>query len=221
MRHKISGKQLCVKEDHRRAMLRNLAAGLFEHGQIETTLAKAKAVQPFVEKLITIAKRRSLTSRRLLRSRINDRAIHAWVADPNVKEDRKRSDFWDLPKESDIEFNRYGELRKAPRLIEHLVSKVAPLYADRAGGYTRIVKLGKHRLGDATDLVLLQLVGKESGSNVSGRRSTRRATADRRTAFAAKVRKGFGAKAAAGAAAGGASEGSGDGGATAGSGDAA
>lgn len=195
MRHKISGKQLCVKEDHRRAMMRNLAAGLFEHGQIETTMAKAKAVQPFVEKLITIAKRRSLASRRLIRSRINDRSIHAWVADPNVKEDRKRSDFWELPKESDIEFNRYGELRKAPRLIEHLLKTVAPMYANRAGGYTRIIKLGKHRLGDGTDLVLLQLVGKESGSNVSGRRSTRRAIADRRTAYAAKVRKGFGAKA--------------------------
>lgn len=197
MRHKIHGKQLCVKEDHRRAMLRNLAAGLFEHGQIETTMAKAKAVQPFVEKLITIAKRRSLATRRLLRRRINDRAIHAWVADPNVKEDRKRSDFWDLPKESDIEFNRYGELRKAPRLIEHLLSKVAPMYANRAGGYTRIIKLGKRRLGDGTDLVLLQLVGKESGSNVSGRRSTRRATADRRTAFAAKLRKSAAAKGAA------------------------
>lgn len=209
MRHRVHGKQLCVKEDHRRAMLRNLAAGLFEHGQIETTLPKAKAVQPFIEKLITIAKRRGLVSRRLLRSRINDRAVHAWVADPNVKSERKQSDFWELPKESDIEFNRYGELRKAPRLIEHLISKVAPLYADRAGGYTRIIKLGKHRLGDGTDLVLLQLVGKESGSNVSGRRSTRRATADRRTAFAAKLRKAAGAKAsapAAPAAEGGASE---------------
>ena len=48
MRHRVFGKQLCVKEDHRRAMLRNLAAGLFEHGQIETTLPKAKAVQPII-----------------------------------------------------------------------------------------------------------------------------------------------------------------------------
>lgn len=199
MRHRVSGKQLCVKEDHRRAMLRNLAAGLFEHGQIETTLPKAKAVQPLVEKLITIARRRSLSSRRLLRSRINDRSIHAWVADPNVKSERKQNDWWDLPKESDIEFNRYGELRQAPRLIEHLVKKVAPLYADRPGGYTRIVKLGKRRLGDGTDLVMLQLVGRESGSNVSGNRSTRRTTADRRTAFAAKLRKAGAGKAAAAA----------------------
>ncbi|MFO0894074.1 MAG: 50S ribosomal protein L17 [Phycisphaerales bacterium] len=188
MRHKIHGRQFSIKEDHRRAMLRNLAAGVIEHGQIETTLPKAKAVQPLVEKLITLAKRRSLATRRLIASRINDRAIHAWVADPNMKKP-KQSDFWDLPAESDIEFNRYGELRKAPRLIEHLITKVAPLFADRAGGYTRIIKLDKRRLGDGTDLVLLQLVGKESGSNVSGSRSTRRRTADRRATFAAKARK--------------------------------
>jgi len=201
MRHRVHGKQLCVKEDHRRAMMRNLAAGLFEHGQIETTLPKAKAVQPFVEKLITIAKRRSLTTRRMLTSRLTDRSIHAWVADPNVKSERKQNQWWDLPKETDIEFNRYGELRKAPRLIEHLLTKVAPLFADRAGGYTRIIKLGKRRLGDGTDLVLLQLVGNESGSNVSGRQSTRRTTADRRTAYAAKLRKAIGSKAPAAVAA--------------------
>ena len=52
MRHRIHGKQLCRDSEHRTAMLRNLAAGLFEHGQIETTLPKAKAVQPFVEKIL-------------------------------------------------------------------------------------------------------------------------------------------------------------------------
>ena len=51
MRHRVYGRQFSVESDHRKAMLRNLAAGLFEHGQIETTLPKAKAVQPFVEKL--------------------------------------------------------------------------------------------------------------------------------------------------------------------------
>ncbi|MDZ4753190.1 MAG: 50S ribosomal protein L17 [Phycisphaerae bacterium] len=190
MRHRIAGKQLCVKSAHRRAMLRNLAAGLFEHGQIETTLPKAKAVQRFVEKLITIARTKSLASRRLLVSRLTDRKLFAWVADPNVKDpNKKASAFWDLPAEKDIEFNRYGELRKSPRLVEHVLTKVAPLFANRPGGYTRIIKLDKHRLGDASDLVLLQLVGKEDGPQVSGRKSNRRATADKRTAFAAKIRK--------------------------------
>jgi large subunit ribosomal protein L17 len=189
MRHRITGKQLCVKSAHRRAMLRNLAAGLFEHGQIETTLPKAKAVQRYVEKIITMARTKNLANRREITSRLTDRKVFAWVADPNVKETRKTSPFWELPVASDIEFNRYGELRKAPRLIEHIFKNVAPLFKDRPGGYTRIVKLDKHRLGDASDLVLLQLVGKEDGPQVSGRKSTRRSIADRRTAFAAKVRK--------------------------------
>jgi large subunit ribosomal protein L17 len=189
MRHRVFGKQLCVKEDHRRAMLRNLAAGLFEHGQIETTLPKARAVQPFVEKLITMAKRSGLSARRAVESRINDRAVFAWVADPNTKDEKKNlHQLWDLPAADTIEFNRYGELRKAPRLVQHLMTKVAPLYADRPGGYTRIIKLDKRRVGDQTDLCILQLVGREEGAQVSGRRSNRRRTADKRTAYAAKAR---------------------------------
>lgn len=191
MRHRIAGYQLNVKTDHRRAMLRNLAAGLFEHGQITTTLPKAKAVQPFVEQLITMAKRPSLAARREITSRLTDRKVFAWVADPNTKEETKaaQSRLWDLPSADEIEFNRFGELRKAPRLIQHLLTKVAPLYKDRAGGYTRIVKLDKRRLGDATDLVVLQLVGNEEGPQVKGRKSTRRTNADKRTAFAKKAKE--------------------------------
>jgi large subunit ribosomal protein L17 len=190
MRHRIAGKQLCLKSAHRKAMLRNLAAGLFEHGQIETTLPKAKAVQRYVEKLITLARTGSgLATRRKVTSKLTDRRVFAWVADSNVPEARKSSQFWELPPASDIEFNRYGELREAPRLVQHLLTKVAPLFKDRPGGYTRIVKLDKHRLGDASDLVILQLVGKEDGPQVSGRKSTRRGIADRRTAFAAKLKK--------------------------------
>ncbi|MSR28910.1 MAG: 50S ribosomal protein L17 [Phycisphaerales bacterium] len=189
MRHRVAGKQLCLQSDHRRAMLRNLAAGLFEHGEIVTTLPKAKAVQPYVERLITIARHRTLASRRLITSRLTDRAVFAWVADPKVKEEHKSSDFWALPAASEVEFNRYGELRKAPRLVHHLITRVAPLFVDRPGGYTRIIKLDRRRLGDAADLVVLQLVGREGGSQVSGGSSGRRKGADRRTAFAAKLRK--------------------------------
>jgi len=197
MRHKVSGKQLCIKEDHRRAMIRNLAAGLFEHGQIETTMAKAKMVQPFVEKLITTAKQKTLASRRQVTARLPDRKVFAWIADPNVPEARKSSEFWELPAAESIEFNRYGEVRKAPRLVEHLLTKVAPKFADRAGGYTRIVKLDKRRVGDGTDLVLLQLVGSESGSQISGRAGHRRKRADKRAAFAKKAKEAAAAKKAA------------------------
>ncbi len=187
MRHRIHGKQLCRDSEHRTAMLRNLAAGLFEHGQIETTMPKAKAVQPFVEKIITIAKRGGLNSRRRIEQLINDRKIHAWVADPNVSDSKKHNDFFDLPDEDAIQFNRYGEVRKAPRLVQHIMTAVAPRYADREGGYTRIVKIGKHRLGDGTDLVILQLVGEEDGPQIGGSDSRRRTQKQRRRDFAAKV----------------------------------
>jgi large subunit ribosomal protein L17 len=177
----------------RKAMLRNLAAGLFEHGQIETTMQKAKAVQPMVEKIITIAKKGGLASRRLIERKLNDRKVHVWVADPNVKDWKKDNQYFDLPDAGEIEFNRYGETRKAPRLVQHIMTRIAPMFADRDGGYTRVVKTGRHRLGDASDIVILQLVGKEDGPELGGGESRRRAQAHKRTAFAAKLRKAGGA----------------------------
>jgi len=193
MRHRIYGKQLNRKSAHRTAMMRNMAAGLFEHGQIETTLPKAKAVQGFAEKLITLAKNRSLHTRRQLERKINDRNIFAWADDPQVPDERKNEAFFDTPDSSEIKRNRYGDLRKSPRLVEHLMTKVAPMFADRDGGYTRIVKLDKHRLGDGTDLVLLQLVGEEDGPQVGGGTSSRRRRADRRSAMAEKLAASFAA----------------------------
>ena len=197
MRHRIHGKQLNRKSEHRKAMFKNLASGLFEHGQIETTMPKAKAVQSFVEKLITTAKKsRGLAGRRQLEARLNDRKLFTWLADPNVPEDKKLNAYFDLPSEDQIEFNRYGEVRKAPRLVQHLIERIAPMFEDRDGGYTRIIKLDKHRLGDGTDLVLLQLVGQEEGPQVGSGTSRRRQAADNRTAFAASLRKEGGAASA-------------------------
>ncbi len=189
MRHRVYGKKLNRDSDHRRAMLRNLAAGVFEHGEIKTTMPKAKAVQPFVEKIITISKEGTFRARRRIEARLNDRRIHSWVADSNVPDARKDTPYFDLPDASEIEFNRYGEVRKAPRLVQHIMTKIATMFADREGGYTRIVKLGEHRLGDGADLVLLQLTGFEEGPQVGGGVSGRRRQADRRAAFAAQLRK--------------------------------
>jgi len=97
MRHRVYGKKLNRDSDHRRAMLRNLAAGLFEHGEIKTTMPKAKAVQPIVEKIITIAKRGTFNARRQIEAKINDRMIFAWVADSNVPDARKDNPYFDLP----------------------------------------------------------------------------------------------------------------------------
>ena len=74
MRHGISGRKLQRKTGHRHALLRNLAAALVKHEQITTTLAKAKELRPYVEKLITLAKRGGLSNRRLAMSRLGDEA---------------------------------------------------------------------------------------------------------------------------------------------------
>lgn len=182
MRHRKAGYKLNRTAAHRQAMLRNLAAGLFEHGQITTTIPKAKAVQPFVEKMITMAKRGDIHSRRLITAKLGHDRIMADNEDNLVR-------------------NRYGELKKGPKLVKHIVDEVAPKFANRAGGYTRIVKLGVNRVGDQAELCVIQLVGNEDGPEIGGNPSTRRRKADRRAAYAAKMRKQMGEKKPADAAA--------------------
>ncbi len=200
MRHRKAGYKLGRTTAHRTAMLRNMAASLFEHGQIVTTVPKAKAVQPFVERIVTKAKRGDLHARRQVIAMLgHDRRAFAWSYLPKhasdaererVEQQRERSEaFFDIPEASAVERNRYGELRKAPRLVKHIFDNVAPRFQDRQGGYTRIVKLGYRRLGDGTPLCVLQFVGAEEGPEVGGKPGTRRRQADRRTAFAAKLRK--------------------------------
>lgn len=172
MRHRVAGYKLGRDAEHRRAMWRNMAASLFTHGQITTTLPKAKSVKPFVERLITMAKKGDLASRRRVISKLQDRIIVRSVDD------------------DDVSYNRDGEVVDGPRLVKKLFDEIAPKYMDRPGGYTRIVRLDQRRVGDGSDLVVLQLVGDEDGPNVKGRASRRRQTQDNRTAFAAKLRRG-------------------------------
>lgn len=200
MRHRKSGFKLGRTTAHRAAMLRNMAASLFEHGQITTTVPKAKALQPFVEKIVTRAKSNSLHSRRLVASMLGgDRNAFAWAYVPKDATDAEKEaisekrdfveGFFDIPASDAVERNRYGELRKAPKLVRHIFENVVPRFEDRSGGYTRIVKLGRHRIGDAAELCVIQFVGNEEGPEIGGKPSTRRRQADRRTAYAAKVRK--------------------------------
>ena len=132
MRHKVAGSILGRDTQHRTAMRRNMAASLFEHETISTTIQKAKDVKSFAEKLITLAKNGSLHARR--------RAISL------LGHDRIIFDLKD------------GEYVKNGTVISKLFSELGPRYLDRAGGYTRIVKLSKRRLGDGGQLCLLQLV---------------------------------------------------------------
>ncbi|PKL51228.1 MAG: 50S ribosomal protein L17 [Planctomycetes bacterium HGW-Planctomycetes-1] len=134
MRHRIAGGQLNRTSAHRVALRRNLAASLFEHETISTTMPKAKHVKSFAEKLITLAKKGDLASRR--------RAI-ALLGNRNIVEEVD------------------GKVEKKGTVIGKLFSEIGPRYLDRAGGYTRIIRLAKTRLGDNSPLVLLQLVGQE------------------------------------------------------------
>src|SRR6059058_2224871 len=74
MRHRVGGRKLQRTSSHRAALFRNMAAALIKHEQITTTVAKAKELRPYVEKLVTLAKRGGLSNRRLAQSRLMDDA---------------------------------------------------------------------------------------------------------------------------------------------------
>lgn len=172
MRHRIAGYKLGMDTEQRTALWRNLAIALFTHGQITTTIPKAKGVKPFVEKLITTARKGDLASRRRVIAKLGGNPIE-------VANDRDES----------VKRNSYGEVVGGNRIVKKLFEEIAPRYGDRPGGYTRIVKLAKHRIGDGSDLCVLQLVGDEEGPQLSGE-GLRRRKADKRSTFAAKLRKG-------------------------------
>jgi large subunit ribosomal protein L17 len=140
VRHARSGKKLGRDSAHRKALYANLACALIEHGRIKTTEAKAKAVKPFAEKMITLGRRGDLAARR--------QAI--------------------------------SELRSQD-VVKRLFDEVAPRFADRPGGYSRIVKLGP-RYGDAANMVYLELVDYEPAAAAPIAAS---AASTRRTASAA------------------------------------
>ncbi len=208
MRHRRGGYRLGRTTAHRASTLRNLALGLFQHGQITTTVPKAKCLQPFVEKIITDAKEGTVAARRRVIAKLGgDKLAFDWLYLSKSATDgekdavaalRDRAEkYFKVPDGAKVERNRYGELRKAPKLVKHIFENVAPRFKDRAGGYTRIVKLNKARIGDGGEICLIQFVGAEEGPEIGGRPSTRRRQADRRAAFAAKVRKASSEKVAA------------------------
>lgn len=198
MRHRKAGYKLGRTSAHRQAMLRNMACSLFQHGQITTTAQKAKALQPFVEKIVTLAKRGDLHARRQVVAKLGgDRKAFHWLYLPKDATDKERAivdqqadmaeQFFDIPDRDTVERNRYGEVRKAPRIVGHIFENVAPRFKDRDGGYTRIVRLGLRRIGDAGEIVVIQFCGAEDGPEIGGNPSQRRRAADKRTAFAAKL----------------------------------
>jgi len=111
-----------------------MVASLFQHETISTTKEKAKEVKPFAEKLITLAKKGTLSARRQAIAMLGNR---------------------------DIIDNESGQAVRKGTVIGKLFSELGPRYLDRPGGYTRIIRLSLRRLGDNGELVLLQLLGAE------------------------------------------------------------
>lgn len=147
MRHRVAGRRLSRTSEHRLAMRRNMAQSLIEHETISTTIQKAKEVKPFVEKLITLAKRGKLEHRRRAISLLGNRNIVA-VED--------------------------GQPTKKGNVVGKLFSELGPRFLERPGGYTRIIRLSQRRLGDNGELVLLQLLGEDEPLKKEKKVSTKR-----------------------------------------------
>lgn len=171
MRHRRKGRTLGRNPAHQRALLRNLASALFlterdaedednapkVKGRIITTVPKAKEVRPVVERCITIAKR-------VLPS-VEEAAKFGTTADRNTqawKDWRKSANYqkWNQAMAPVVNARRRAiRLLGDKQAVRILFADVAPRFADRAGGYTRILKLAKPRLGDAGDRAILEFVG--------------------------------------------------------------
>ncbi|MDX2077548.1 MAG: 50S ribosomal protein L17 [bacterium] len=128
MKHNIYGKKLNRDSSHRKALRMNLTREILEHGRIETTEAKAKFVRRNVERMITIAKR-------------------------GIKKAQETNDETVGVHARRIAASRLGNDRD---LVQKLFDEIAPRFANREGGYTRIYKLGP-RKGDNSEMVLIEL----------------------------------------------------------------
>jgi len=119
MRHRRTGRKLNRTSSHRKAMFRNMVTDFLDKERIITTVAKAKELRPFAEKMITLGKRDNLHSRRRALSIIRRKSV-----------------------------------------VHKLFDSLAPRYADRNGGFTRIIRLG-FRQGDSAETAIIELVDRE------------------------------------------------------------
>ena len=135
MRHRVAHRKLGRVSEHRTALLRNQATALIRHERINTTLAKAKELRPFVERLITVAKRG------IAEGAETDRALHARRLVARDVVDRE--------------------------MLKKLFDTIAPRFASRPGGYTRVLRAGR-RFGDDAPLAQVELLGSEYTPEAEG-----------------------------------------------------
>jgi large subunit ribosomal protein L17 len=175
MRHRKRGRKLNRNASHRKAMFRNMANALFEHEHIVTTVAKAKELRPFAEKMITLARRGA-------------------AANQDAKQIREKADALDKASSSRAQLMTEWRKKVAPVLhvrrllisrlgdhriqnnddydtvVQKLIGSIGPRFANRPGGYTRVLKLSKRRLGDAGHQALIELVS-DDGAPVRKRKT--------------------------------------------------
>ena len=133
MRHRVAHRKLGRVTEHRIAMLRNQATALLRHEHLTTTMPRAKELRPFVERLITIAKR-GVASQGGGKSQANGHALTARRLVMQDLQDRE--------------------------VVSKLFDTLAPRFASRPGGYTRLLRLG-FRKGDSAEVAQIELVGSE------------------------------------------------------------
>ncbi|MCL4111581.1 UNVERIFIED_CONTAM: hypothetical protein GTU68_033521 [Idotea baltica] len=145
MRHRVRGRKLGRNASHRKAMFRNMAASLIKTVRVVTTVPKAKELRPFIEKLITLGKKAIEHDERAAQFTVSaDRNTPEWKAWP------------------------FSMLRDK-EAVNILFNELRERFADRQGGYTRIVQLSQVRLGDGGKQALIEFVGEND------RKKTKRA----------------------------------------------
>ncbi len=148
MRHRKAFRKLTRSTAHRRALFRNLATALVLHDQIETTLPKAKELRPIADKLVTLGKKNTLHARR-------EAMRFLFAIDRTAK----------------------GNAMKLSA-VHRLFTEIAPRYAERNGGYTRVLRT-RIRPGDKAPMAVIQFVEKtiqEKQPEKRRRRTTRKST---------------------------------------------
>jgi large subunit ribosomal protein L17 len=205
MRHRKHHRKLNRTSEHRKALHRNLAQSLIEHGQVTTTLPKARDIRPYVERLVTLAVRtRKLAGNDPAASLIARRRLHRLLGDRSIIPSEHQDAYDDMSDATRTKTRRMASGRRhrtgqprgrlaftAESVTHRLLETIAPRFEDRSGGYTRLIRLADRRKGDQSGLAVVQFVGDEEAptSLTKPRRSARHRRADARYAAAIKAGK--------------------------------
>jgi large subunit ribosomal protein L17 len=162
MRHRVAHRKLGRVTEHRIAMLRNQSVALLRYETIETTVAKAKELRPFVERIISVAKRSLTAPEGSTHHVIARRAVARDIADRDI--------------------------------VVKLFETIAPRYADRTGGYTRLLRLGFRR-GDSAELAQVELLGSEYNPNADADKAKADAASKpKKKTMGTRMREAFGGR---------------------------